>query len=107
MLDLRYKNEFDSIINMWYSFGFFESDDDNFKVLKNFFNALKDRGRFLMHTDVNIPRVTTGKFREYEKRRLSGGGFLRQSSSIILRQKETTAYGSSKKNGKIEYKIIL
>jgi len=78
MLKLKCKNKFDALINMWYSFGFFDKDEDNLKVLKNFYEALKPEGIFLMHTDVNIPRVLNGKFREYEKRPLVGGGFLRQ-----------------------------
>ncbi|MFZ2193108.1 MAG: class I SAM-dependent methyltransferase [Candidatus Moraniibacteriota bacterium] len=78
MLNLKYKNKFNAIINMWYSFGFFELERDNIKVLKNFYDALKDGGVFLMHTDVNLPKMHNGKFREYEKRRLKGRGILRQ-----------------------------
>src|SRR5438128_2740996 len=38
---LQFSNEFDAVINMFYSFGFFESDDENRRVLRNFYNALK------------------------------------------------------------------
>jgi len=77
MLNLKYHNEFDAVINMFYSFGFFDSDKDNLKALKNFYNSVKKGGIFLMHTDVNMPRVVAGKFREYEKRPLKNGGCLR------------------------------
>ena len=62
---------------MFYSFGFFESDDDNFKVLQNFFKALKPNGQFLMHTDVNIPFIQAGKYKHNETRALTNGNALR------------------------------
>jgi cyclopropane fatty-acyl-phospholipid synthase-like methyltransferase len=104
MLNLKYKNEFDAIINMWYSFGFFDTDKENLKVLKNFYNSLKYGGKFLMHTDVNIPRVLKGKFREYEKRRLSGGGFLRQVEFCNPQTKRNNGIWIIEKIGKVESK---
>jgi cyclopropane fatty-acyl-phospholipid synthase-like methyltransferase len=77
MLDLNYDSQFDAVINMFYSFGFFESDEDNFKVLQNFFTALKSNGKFLMHTDVNIPFIEAGKYKHDEVRTTSQGGALR------------------------------
>lgn len=74
--DMRYlyfHAHFDAVINMFYSFGFFETDDENFQVLRNFYNALKPGGKFLMHTDVNIPRILSGKYKSAEQRRLYSG----------------------------------
>ncbi len=76
MLDLDYNSEFDAVINLFYSFGFFYTDEENFKVLQNFFKALKPNGQFLMHTDVNIPFVLSGKYKKSETRRLEGGNIL-------------------------------
>ncbi len=73
MLSINYENEFDAVINMCYSFGFFESDAENMQVLENFYSALRGGGKFLMHTDVNLPRVRAGKFKESEFRTLSSG----------------------------------
>lgn len=73
MIDIRYENEFDAVVNMFYSFGFFETDVKNEKVLKNFFKALKLGGKFLMHTDVNIPRILSKKYKETEERTLTNG----------------------------------
>ena len=73
MIDIRYENEFDAVINMFYSFGFFETDEKNEKVLKNFFEALKSGGKFLMHTDVNIPRILAKKYKATEERILASG----------------------------------
>lgn len=77
MIDIDYNNEFGAVINMFYSFGFFETDEENEKVLTNFYNAIKNGGKFLMHTDVNIPRVINGKYREDETRKLATGKQLR------------------------------
>ena len=76
MLDISCSNEFDHVINMCYSFGFFKTDKDNRKVLKNFFRALKSGGKFLMETDVNLSRVRAGKYKETETRKLLSGNQL-------------------------------
>ncbi|WP_346836045.1 SAM-dependent methyltransferase [Paenibacillus polymyxa] len=77
MLELDFKGEFDAVINMFYSFGFFETDEENFQVLVNFYNALKPGGKFLMHTDVNIPRVLQGHYKFNEVRPLVSNRNLR------------------------------
>ncbi len=77
MINLGYLNQFDVVINMFYSFGFFDTDAENEQVLKNFFNALKPGGKFLMHTDVNVPRILSGKYKEDEERTLTTGKTLR------------------------------
>ena len=41
MLNLNYSNKFDAVVNLFYSFGFFDTDEENEKVLQIFFNALK------------------------------------------------------------------
>lgn len=77
MIDISHKEEFDAVINMFYSFGFFETDEENKKVLENFFNALRKGGKFLFHTDVNVPRILAGKYKEDETRSLASGNTLR------------------------------
>ncbi len=77
MLGIEYSSKFDAVINMFYSFGFFDTDEENEKVLKNFFTALKPGGKFLMHTDVNVPRILSGKYKEDEQRNLLTGKTLR------------------------------
>lgn len=76
MLTLAYQEEFDAVINMFYSFGFFGTDDENLTVLRSFYQALLPGGRFLMHTDVNLPRVRNGVYKTHEVRNLVGGGRL-------------------------------
>ena len=77
MLEIDYEKKFDIVINMFYSFGFFETDEENMEVLRRIYAALRSCGRFLMHTDVNIPRIMAGKYKQDEIRTLSSGNRLR------------------------------
>jgi SAM-dependent methyltransferase len=77
MLDLKRDSEFDAVLNLFFSFGFFKKEKDNFKVLKNFYRALRPNGQFLMHTDVNIPFIKAGKYQHDEVRILANGFSLR------------------------------
>jgi ubiquinone/menaquinone biosynthesis C-methylase UbiE len=104
MLNLKYHNKFDAVINMWYSFGFFNSEKDNFKVLKNFYNSLKEGGVFLMHADVNFPRMINGQFREYERRTLKDGGFLRQVEFYNKKSKRNCGVWIIEHGNNIEFK---
>ncbi len=105
MIDIAYKEKFDAIINMFYSFGFFETDEENKKVLRNFFNALKPGGKFLFHTDVNVPRILSGKYKENETRNLVSGNTLKIVDKYNPQDKRI--YGTwiiKDKNGKEEKK---
>lgn len=77
MIHITYKEKFDAVINMFYSFGFFDKEKDNLRVLQNFYDALKPGGKFLMHTDVNIPRILTGHYKHNEVRTLKSGKKLK------------------------------
>jgi len=48
MRDISFHEEFNAVINMFTSFGFFEEDKDNLKVFLNVSNALKPEGKFLI-----------------------------------------------------------
>ncbi len=50
MRDIPWDGEFDAVINMFTSFGYLESDEEDFKVLMAVARALKPRGRFLLDT---------------------------------------------------------
>jgi SAM-dependent methyltransferase len=104
MIDLDYGDEFDAVINMFYSFGFFDRDKDNYKVLKNFFKALKPDGKFLMHTDVNIPRIISGKYKLNEIRNLKPGGKLKIEESYDAITKRINGAWILHKNGGEERK---
>jgi 2-polyprenyl-3-methyl-5-hydroxy-6-metoxy-1,4-benzoquinol methylase len=73
MQDLAYRDEFDAVINLFFSFGFFETEEENDAVLRNFYDALKPGGKFMMHTDINVPRLFSGTYKLHEKRSLKSG----------------------------------
>lgn len=66
--DISFQNEFDAVINMYTSFGFYESDEDNFSLIKKAYNALKPEGKFLLDV-VNRERIITQpRFKNWEER---------------------------------------
>ncbi|MFA6105409.1 MAG: class I SAM-dependent methyltransferase [Patescibacteria group bacterium] len=73
MRHLKFRNEFDAVINMFYSFGFFDSDKENEEVARKFFEALKPGGKFLMHTHVTVPRLVSGELLNFQVRKLLSG----------------------------------
>ena len=77
MLDLMYDSEFDAVINIFASFGFFDTEEENEKVLQNFFNALKPGGKFLMHIDANISKMIHGDHKHINEKELVTGEILR------------------------------
>ncbi len=48
MRNLAYRGEFDAVVNLFSSFGYFDSVEDDRKVLAGVARALKSRGKFLM-----------------------------------------------------------
>lgn len=73
----KQKNVFDAVTNLFYSFGFFDKEEQNEKVAKNFFNLLKPGGKFLMHTDVNMTCIKSGRYKFKENRTLRTGETLK------------------------------
>ncbi len=70
MRHLPFRGEFDAVLNMFFSFGFFTNEKDNVETLRGFYRALKKGGKLLMHTDVNIPRILNGEYKLTEERHL-------------------------------------
>lgn len=62
----------DFVINMFFSFGFFANDEDNFRMLQEFARVLRPSGKLLIHTDVNPKRVYQGIHSEKSPRTLPG-----------------------------------
>ena len=50
MRNIPYENEFDAVINIFTAFGYFESQDEDQKVLQQVSKALKPGGLFLLET---------------------------------------------------------
>jgi len=62
-------NQFDLV-------GFFEKEKDNEKTIKEFYNALRKNGKFLLHTDISPEMFEGGKYRFKEERNLAEGKTL-------------------------------
>ncbi|MGE5194755.1 MAG: SAM-dependent methyltransferase [Deltaproteobacteria bacterium] len=60
MEEFRRPGAFDATVNMFTSFGFFESDEEELAVLRNVFESLKPGGRFVI--DVMGKEVTCRRF---------------------------------------------
>lgn len=96
--DMRYlyfHDYFDAVINMFYSFGFFDTDEENMQVLRNFYTALKPGGKFLMHTDVNIPRIISVSIRALNVVSCVKAKFWRLSMSMIRSRSALMGHGHS------------
>ena len=48
MRKINFENEFDAVINLFTSFGYFAREKENIKVLKNINRALKPKGKFVL-----------------------------------------------------------
>jgi 2-polyprenyl-3-methyl-5-hydroxy-6-metoxy-1,4-benzoquinol methylase len=56
MRDILWEEEFDAVINMFTTFGYLESDEEDFKVLQAVARSLRPGGRFLIDT-INRERL--------------------------------------------------
>ena len=50
MRDIPFTNEFDAVINMFTAFGYFDSEDEDVRVLKAVASSLKRQGQLLLDT---------------------------------------------------------
>lgn len=67
--NLDYFNSFDIIVNLFTSFGYFESDEQNFSILRAINNALKPEGWFIIdffNADYLRNNLVPQSYRKYE-----------------------------------------
>lgn len=64
---IPFRNEFDAIFNIFTSFGYLESDEEDFKVIKQVSKALKRGGKFLL--DIRNPYWLINNF-QYQNWRI-------------------------------------
>jgi ubiquinone/menaquinone biosynthesis C-methylase UbiE len=76
MREIPLKEEFNAVINMFYSFGFFDDEEDDLRAVKKFHAALKPGGKFLMHTFITVPKIESGNYKKYDVRTLTSGNKL-------------------------------
>lgn len=83
-----YENEADLVTNLFSSFGYFHTDEENFQILKNFYDSLKPGGHLALST-VN---------REWLLSVYSNNDWTENDSKYILNKREydsETSYNKS------------
>lgn len=68
MRAIPFENEFDAVINLFTSFGYFEREEDHLQVLREVYKSLKPNGRFLlelMNRDWLIKNFRSRNWQEY------------------------------------------
>jgi SAM-dependent methyltransferase len=81
--NLRFGAEFDAAICMWTSFGYFQDESDNLKVLRGIHRSLKPGGKFLMEV-INRDWLVVN-FEPLGWTRLDGG-YLLEKRQMDFRQ---------------------
>ena len=79
----------DVCINMFLAFGFFDDEEENKNVLREFFRVLKPGGYLIIHTDINSEQIDAGIYKDkcVPRRNLITGNILEIEESICAETK--------------------
>lgn len=69
-------DRFDLVINMFYSFGYFEDEEDNIQTMGEFYRAIKTEGTLFLHIGVRPELDAQGQSYFNETRKLKNGKSL-------------------------------
>jgi SAM-dependent methyltransferase len=83
MRQIPFEAEFDAVINIFTSFGYFESDDEDARVLHEVHKALRPGGLFLL--DFINREWVVRHYRRHGITRLDDGGLALQETELDLR----------------------
>lgn len=81
MRELCFAHEFDAVINVFTSFGYFDEEKDNLRVLNNVARALRQNGRFLIDLN-NCLRTVARMGREGQPDRKTGRLTLTETEKL-------------------------
>lgn len=81
MRHLPFEGEFDAVINLWTSFGYFEKESDDLKTLKSVTRALKPGGLFLIEL-VDYAWIRSRTTHRHWNRQ-SDGSYLLQDTVLV------------------------
>jgi SAM-dependent methyltransferase len=70
MRDIPVKSEFDLVLNLFTSFGYFEENEENYRVITGIHEALKPGGRLVL--DFFNPRLVTSSLVPFDKSTING-----------------------------------
>lgn len=90
MREIPFNDHFDAIYNMFTSFGFFESDEENEKVIMQVNKALKSKGLFLLDYENKFFFVFNDVFKKGKHwQKLDGNRyFLFENTYNVIRERE-------------------
>jgi SAM-dependent methyltransferase len=75
------KDQFEAVVNMFFSFGFFDDEAENERIMAQFYDCLHNDGKLLVHTDVTVEMITEGDHYRMEETRQ-----LRDGSTLTIRE---------------------
>ncbi len=78
MRDFKRKDEYDAVLNLFTSFGYFQDEEENMKVLRNVHGSLKSDGVFIL--DVMGKEIIASIFQEKDWYEFDGGFRLMERS---------------------------
>jgi SAM-dependent methyltransferase len=96
---------FDLVVNLFTSFGYFESPEDDRKVVENVYASLKSGGKFLI--DMQGKEITARDFRERDWNEVDGNIILEERKILDNWGKVENRWIFFKKETRIENKIVL
>ncbi len=90
MRSFNFNKSFDAAVNVFTSFGYFDDDEENFKVIKNVSNSLKSKGYFVfdflngVYLKKNVVPFDRKMFqgKEFTQRRKIENNFVRKEITI-------------------------
>jgi len=71
MREFKIEKEFDLVVNLFTSFGYFEDEKENMKVLENVYYSLKPKGKFIL--DVMGKEIIARIFQEKDWNKIEDG----------------------------------
>lgn len=115
MRDFNFRSSFDVAVNIFTSFGYFEDDEENFKVIRNASNSLKSGGYFVFdflnkkYIEKNLVRYSRSKqgyITLIQKRRIENG-FVKKEITIKRNKKMLNFTESLKLYSLNEFKKVF
>ena len=105
MRDLPFDGEFDAVLCLWTSFGYFEREEDHLKALKEARRALRPSGRFLL--DISSYEALMRNFRETDWYEIEGGYLLDRRKWVPEKGRLESEWILVKRDGVKKYEMSL
>jgi 2-polyprenyl-3-methyl-5-hydroxy-6-metoxy-1,4-benzoquinol methylase len=95
--DIKFEKSFDLIINLFTSFGYFEEDEENYKIFDAALRHLKDNGRFVI--DFLNKNYLVKNLKEFSESSILGNRIIQRrkiSGNRVIKKIDIVSNGSSK-----------